>query len=73
MKKGTRSKVLWTLWMAGGGLATGLIVFLLTGDAFWTAMAVLCSGVVLNAVGQMVTQPFNAMKGTRSRGRPAPS
>jgi hypothetical protein len=73
MKKDTRSKVLWTVWMAGGGLLTAAIVYLLTGDAFWTAMAVLCSGVVLNAIGQMVTRPISAVKGTRERGRPAPS
>lgn len=73
MKKDTRFKVLWTIWMAGGGFATGLIVYALTGSLFWTLIAVLCSGVVLNAIGQIFTQPMQAMKRTRERGRPAPS
>jgi len=73
MKKDTRFKVLWTIWMAGGAVATGLIAYALTGSLFWTLIAVLCSGVVLNAIGQMVTQPIHAMKGDRDRSRPAPS
>ncbi len=61
-----RSKVLWTLWMSGGGIAVGLAVFFLTSSVGWTVLAVLGSGVVLNTIGQMITQPVRATRSHRS-------
>jgi hypothetical protein len=48
----TRFKVLWTLWMAGGGIAA----------------TVLASGVVLNFIGQLVVQPLMATRARHHRG-----
>jgi hypothetical protein len=60
MRGTTRTKVLWTVWMSGGGLATAVIVYAATGSIGWAVVAILASGVVLNAIGQAVTQPFKA-------------
>jgi hypothetical protein len=56
------SKILWTLWMAGGGLVVGVLVYMATTSIVWTVVAVFGSGVVLNAIGQMVTQPVKAAR-----------
>jgi hypothetical protein len=73
MKRNTRFKILWTVWMAGGGLATAAIVYAISDSFAWAVVGLLASGVVLNAVGQMVTQPIKAVRGSRSPtpGRPA--
>jgi ABC-type Fe3+-siderophore transport system permease subunit len=65
MKRSTRFKVLWTVWMAGGGLVTAVVVYAITGSVGWAVVALLASGVVLNAVGQAVVQPMNARSRTR--------
>jgi ABC-type Fe3+-siderophore transport system permease subunit len=67
MKRSTRFKVLWTVWMAGGGLVTWVVVYAITGSVGWAVVALLVSGVVLNAVGQAVVQPMNA----KSRAHPS--
>jgi ABC-type Fe3+-siderophore transport system permease subunit len=65
MKRSTRFKVLWTVWMAGGGLVTAVVVYAITGSVGWAVVGLLASGVVLNAVGQAVVQPMNARSRTR--------
>lgn len=67
MKRSTRFKVLWTVWMAGGGLVTAAVVYAISGSVGWAVVALVASGVVLNAVGQMVTQPIKAVAATRHR------
>ncbi len=47
MKQSTRFKVLWTVWMSGGGIATGAIVYVVTGSLGW-ALAI---GRASDAVG----------------------
>jgi hypothetical protein len=61
MRHSTRFKVLWTIWMSGGGLTTGIVVYILTGSLGWAIVGLLASGVVLNAIAQMLTQPISAM------------
>ena len=51
--------------MGGGGLATAAIVLATTGSIGWAVLGLLASGVVLNAIAQIVTQPFKAA--TRNR------
>lgn len=63
--RSTRSKVLWTVWMSGGGIATAVIVYALTDSLGWAVVGLLASGVVLNAIGQMVTQPIEAVSARR--------
>ena len=70
MERSARYKVLWTVWMAGGGLATAAVVYAITASLGWAAVGLLVSGVVLNAVGQVVVQPMKAARGTRERGAP---
>jgi uncharacterized protein (DUF697 family) len=65
MKRSTRFKILWTVWMAGGGVATAAVVYAITGSLGWAAVGLLASGIVLNAVGQMVIQPIKAVTGAR--------
>ena len=65
MKRSTRFKVLWTVWMAGGGLVTSAVVYAITASVGWALVGLLASGVVLNAVGQMVVQPMKAVSATR--------
>jgi hypothetical protein len=65
MQRSTRFKVLWTVWMAGGGLVTWAVVCAITGSVGWAVVALLASGVVLDAVGQAVVQPMNAKRRTR--------
>ncbi|HVC03397.1 MAG TPA: hypothetical protein VND88_01860 [Candidatus Acidoferrales bacterium] len=60
----TRFKVLWAVWMGAGGAATFLIVYLLTGSIGWALLGLLGSGIVLNAIAQMVIQPVRAVRGT---------
>ena len=54
MKRSTRFKVLWTVWLAGGGLVTTVVVYAITASVGWALIGLLASGVVLNAVGQVV-------------------
>jgi hypothetical protein len=65
MKRSTRFKVLWTVWMAGGGLVTSAVAYAITGSVGWAVVGLLASGVVLNALGQAVVQPMNARSRTR--------
>jgi hypothetical protein len=65
MVASTRSKVLWAVWMSGGGLATAVIVYAMTGSIGWAIVGPLGSGVVLNTIGQVITQPFKAVTGNR--------
>ena len=65
MDRSTRFKVLWTVWMTGGGIATGAVVYAITGSVGWTVVGVLASGVVLNAIGQVFVQPVKAARGVR--------
>jgi hypothetical protein len=65
MKRSTRFKVLWTVWMAGGGLVTSAVVYAITGSVGWAVVGLLASGVFLNAIGQVVVQPMNARSRTR--------
>jgi hypothetical protein len=62
-----RSKVLWATWMSGGGIAGAVIAYLATGSLGWAIVTLLVSGVVLNAIAQVVTQPFNAAGANRDR------
>lgn len=65
MSRQKRFKVLWTVWMAGGGVTAGVVALLVTGSWVWTVVAVLASGVLLNAIGQMIVQPVRAARGQR--------
>jgi hypothetical protein len=67
VKRDVRSKVLWTLWMTGGGIAASVIVYGFTGSVGWAIVGLLASGVVLNAVAQLITQPAKAAGWTRPR------
>lgn len=60
MHRGVLFKILWTIWMAGGGLTAAVIAYSLTSSWWWALGALLGSGVVLNAVGQAVTRPVRA-------------
>lgn len=62
MKRSRRFKILWTIWMTGGGIAVGVIVYLVTASVGWTILGLLLSSVVLNAIGQSVTQPVKAVR-----------
>jgi hypothetical protein len=75
VKRSTRFKVLWAVWMSGGGIATAVVVYMVTGSLGWATIGLLASGVVLNAIGQMVTQPIKAATGERhgQPGRPLSS
>jgi hypothetical protein len=57
MQQGTRFKVLWAVWMSGGGIATAVIVYVVTGSLGWALLGLLASGILLNVIAQMVTQP----------------
>jgi hypothetical protein len=65
MKRSTRFKVLWTMWMSGGGIATAAIILVVTGSLGWAFVGLLASGIVLNAIAQMVIQPVKAARGHR--------
>jgi hypothetical protein len=67
MKRASRSKVLWTMWMTGGGIAAAVIVYGFTGSIGWAIVGLLASGVVLNAIAQLITQPIKAAAGMRQR------
>lgn len=62
-----RGKVLWTVWMAGGGIAAAAVTYVATTSLGWALVALLASGVVLNAVGQIVVQPVRAARGASRR------
>ena len=62
MKRNTRFKVLWTVWMAGGGLATAAVVYTITASVGWAVVGLLASGIVLNAIAQVIVQPMKAVK-----------
>ena len=70
MKRSARFKVLWTVWMVGGGLVTAAVVYANTASLGWALVGLLVSGVVLNAVGQAVIQPMKAVRGGRAKGTP---
>jgi hypothetical protein len=65
MERSTRFKLLWTLWMTGGGIATGVVVYAITHSIGWTIVGVLACGVVSNAIGQALVQPVKAVRGVR--------
>lgn len=67
MQPSTRFKVLWTIWMAGGGLAAAAIVYGLTSTWWWAVATLLGSGVILNAIGQAITQTLRAISASRHR------
>jgi hypothetical protein len=67
MQQGTRFKVLWAAWMSGGGIATAVIVYVVTGSLGWALLGLLASGIFLNAIAQMVIQPVKAAIATRHR------
>jgi hypothetical protein len=74
MERSTRFKVLWTVWMSGGGIATAAVIPVITGSLGWAFVGLLASGIVLNATAQMVIQPVKAARGDRTAsqaGRPA--
>ena len=66
MKHTTRYKVLWTMWMTGGGIALAALTYVRTDSVAWTIAALLASSIVLNAIGQAVTQPMHAVRHPRS-------
>jgi len=65
MERSTRSQIAWATWMTGGGVATSIVVWALTGSVGWALIALLASGPVLNAVAQIVVQPTRAVKAPR--------
>jgi hypothetical protein len=71
--RSTWSKVLWALWMGGGGIAIAAAVYSLTGSVGWAIIALFASGVVLNAIAQMVIQPIKAASADRSKRSTHPS
>jgi hypothetical protein len=67
MRHDTRFKVLWAVWMTGGGIVAAAIVYALTGSFGWALIGLVASGVVLNAIAQVVTQPSKAVAASRHR------
>ena len=67
MRRTTRFNVLWAIWMSGGGFGAATICYLVTGSWWWALGALIGSGVVLNAIGQVVTQPATAFAASRHR------
>ena len=53
--RSTGSKVAWTLWMTGGGITITVLVYLVSDSLGWAVVGLLASGVVLNAIAQVVT------------------
>ena len=73
MRRSTRSRVAWASWMTGGGVAISVVVWLLTGSVGWALAAFVASGPVLNAAGQMVVRPAQAVvRAGRHRDKPGP-
>jgi hypothetical protein len=58
----------WTLSMTAVGLATALIVYVLTASVVWAVVGLLASGFVLNLFAEAVT---NRASGKRARTRPS--
>jgi hypothetical protein len=61
----------WSLWMTASGVATALVVYLLTGSIGWAFVGLLGSGFVLNAIAEAVANGRTG-KGARrhaSRGK----
>ena len=48
--------------MAGGGLATAAVVYAITASVGWAVVGLLASGIVLNAIAQVIVQPMKAVK-----------
>ena len=67
LKRSTRSKVLWTVWMCVGGVVVAAIVYGTTGSVGWAVVALVASGPVLNTIGQAITRPVRAATGSRRR------
>ena len=65
MKRSTRFKVLWTLWMSGGGIATAAVILVVTGSLGWALVGLAASGIVLNTIAQVVIQPVKAVSDDR--------
>jgi hypothetical protein len=61
LKRSTRFKVLWTVWMGVGGVVVTAIVYAMTGSVGWALVALVVSGPVLNTIGQAITQPMGAV------------
>lgn len=60
-----RFKVLWTLWMGVGSVLIALAVYRSSQSLAWAIVALLASGPVLNAIGQVVSQPAQAVAASR--------
>ena len=58
----------WSLWMTASGVATAVVVYLLTSSIGWAVVGLLGSSFVLNAIAEAVA---NGRTGTRhaSRGK----
>jgi hypothetical protein len=56
MQRGTRFKVLWAVWMSGGGIATTVIVYVVTGSLSWALLGLVASGILLIVIAQVVIQ-----------------
>lgn len=69
MRESVRSRILWTIWMAGGGLVTAAVVYAMTGSLGWAVIGLVVSGIALNAIGQAVAQPMKAIRGPRDDGQ----
>ena len=61
MKRSTRFKVLWAVWMSAGGIAIAATVFVVTGSLGWALVGVAASGIVLNTIARVVIQPVTAV------------
>jgi len=72
MERTTRFKVLWTVWMAGGGVVSALVAYLVTNSVAWAILTLLLSGIVLNTVAQAVTRPVGAVASGPRRHRDRP-
>ena len=70
MDHSKRFKILWTVWMTCGGVLVAATVYAATASAGWALVGLLGSSVLLNMIGQAVTQPIGAV---RHIDQPAPA
>ena len=51
--------------MCAGAIVAAVVAYAITGSIGWTVVGVLLAGPLCNGIGQLVTQPAQAMKGAR--------
>lgn len=57
MERSTRFKLVWAIWMTVGGVLVATLVLMTTDSWRWALVALLATGMVLNAIGSSARQP----------------